>query len=1142
MPASYLRNRDYSRQFNWTEPLNDDILQCYIRAKSDPSKGYMKRMKNYWDELHPELSHFSVKQLREQATRVEKKRVANDNEQIRIQNQNIETVDELISQETVEPVNDQLPINNDQNITPAEPLDNTVVNNFDDEQLNILRVEYKNNYDLYVVKELSERVSIVNKKPIEKKLFSLIDVILKEHLESLPTIDFWQLNTSIYVAALTLNQHNGDIAEIEQQPAKKKYVPKWIVNLENTITSCRKLIAKLTVVINCKKLNSFTHKQRKLASFIERKFHTKNLRRLEFKLETLKHKLSATASKLRYQKRLNDRKQINRRFANNPKFIYRQMRGEQIIAKELPTKDDVENFWKGIWNKEGNFNQDANWLENLQTDYCSNARQKVYEIKKETVVKILKKLQMKKAAGPDLIGGFWYKKLESYIPFMTNLFESSFANEIEVPEWMAKARTVLTPKNKQTAIPKNYRPIACLNIMYKIFSGCLNVFLSDHCATNDIVTASQNGGKKNVWGTTEQLLLNKTILKEVKSRRRNLTTVWLDYKKAFDSVPHLWLIRALELAKVPDKIVNIIRSLTKIWSTQVHLSGETESIVTDPIHYKKGIFQGDSLSVILFVLSVNPLSHLLNKMKGYAAGHDQSLNVTHNFFVDDLKLYAGTQSNLNKLLDIVTTFSKDIDMQFGIDKCAYVKIVKGKQVSCKGKINVNGVEISPVADGDTYRYLGQDENVEFVGAINKERVTKELYQRCRKVWSSELSAYHKATAHNVFVTSVIVPTFGIIDWSIEDLKKIDIRIRKLMAMNSCFHRNSDVDRLYMTRFNGGRGLKSIQNMFESRIVSLKLHLERNRERNDIMNYIFTSEENNSNRLGQALIDEQQLQIDDQTKPRSASRQYIKAVQKKKSATYESKQVHGYIQRKTKCDTSIDSNQSQKWLQDKYLTSHFVAYACAIQEQEIATKYLISRRNKTKDDKCRLCKVAVEDITHVTSCCPLMSSRYYLPLRHDVVAKEIYRNHIKKHTGTDIDVNKLPDQSIEKIGDFEYWWNVPIQTATKIPFNKPDIVIWDKKSKVCSIVEISCPADVNVSRRTKEKIDKYGPLIRNMQMLYGEYKFSMVPIIIGCLGYVSKDLSNYLIEIGLEKNLIRKLESLTVSGTVKIVKSFLGFNI
>ena len=279
---------------------------------------------------------------------------------------------------------------------------------------------------------------------------------------------------------------------------------------------------------------------------------------------------------------------------------------------------------------------------------------------------------------------------------------------------------------------------------------------------------------------------------------------------------------------------------------------------------------------------------------------------------------------------MVTTFSKDIDMQFGADKCAYVKIVNGKQVSCKDKINVNNLEVTPIADGDTYRYLGQDENVEFVGVINKERVTKELYQRCRKVWSSQLSAYNKATAHKVFVTSVIVPTFGIIDWTIEDLKKIDIRIRKLMAMNGCFHPNSDVDRLYVTRFNGGRGLKSIQDMFESRIISLKLYLEQSRERSSVMRYIHTSEENNSNRVGRLLIDEQQLIIDDATKPRTAGRQYIKSVQKNKSKKYELKQVHGYIHRKVKGDPCIDSTNSQQWLRDKYLTSHFVAYACAIQ--------------------------------------------------------------------------------------------------------------------------------------------------------------------------------------------------------------------
>ena len=67
-----------------------------------------------------------------------------------------------------------------------------------------------------------------------------------------------------------------------------------------------------------------------------------------------------------------------------------------------------------------------------------------------------------------------------------------------------------------------------------------------------------------VWGTTEQLLLNKSVLKKVRNKKRNLYTVWLDYCKAFDSVPHEWLLYALKLAKVPEELILAIRELTKV--------------------------------------------------------------------------------------------------------------------------------------------------------------------------------------------------------------------------------------------------------------------------------------------------------------------------------------------------------------------------------------------------------------------------------------------------------------------------------------------------------------------------------------------------------------------------------------------------
>ena len=93
------------------------------------------------------------------------------------------------------------------------------------------------------------------------------------------------------------------------------------------------------------------------------------------------------------------------------------------------------------------------------------------------------------------------------------------------------------------------------------------------------------------------------------------------------------------------------------WRTKIHLYGETESIETSEIEYYKGILQGDMLSLILFVLSINPLSFILHKKEGYEIGKEKtstqnrdeayemeeqeiSTNLLHLFFVDDLKLYA----------------------------------------------------------------------------------------------------------------------------------------------------------------------------------------------------------------------------------------------------------------------------------------------------------------------------------------------------------------------------------------------------------------------------------------------------------------------------------------------------------------------
>ena len=258
--------------------------------------------------------------------------------------------------------------------------------------------------------------------------------------------------------------------------------------------------------------------------------------------------------------------------------------------------------------------------------------------------------------------------------------------------------------------------------------------------------------------------------------------------------------------------------------------------------------------MFLFILSVNPLPFLLNKLKGYSLGTGNNrINVTHNFFVDDLKLYGSTLDIIKKQLDFATAFSANIGMKFGEDKCTVMRVEKDNIINSDTPLKINNLKIKPIIEGVTYKYLGQDENINYSGPVNKERVSSEYLKRIRKIWKSELSAFNEQIARNCFAGPVLTPTFGILDWTLQDVKDIDIRTRKILNMTSNFNRNSDIDRLYIPRSMGGRGLRSIQTARDLRIISLKQHLENNKSRSAIMEKVYENETKKCIRVGNELL-------------------------------------------------------------------------------------------------------------------------------------------------------------------------------------------------------------------------------------------------------------------------------------------------
>ena len=123
-------------------------------------------------------------------------------------------------------------------------------------------------------------------------------------------------------------------------------------------------------------------------------------------------------------------------------------------------------------------------------------------------------------------------------------------------------------------------------------------------------------------------------------------------------------------------------------------------------------------------------------------------------------------------------------------------------------------------------------------------------------------------------------------------------------MIGSFHRNSDVDRLYVQRKKGGRGLKSIQVAYECRIISVMQHIRQNIKQNEYIDYVNIHEQDKIMRVGRELLE--QANVDDiiNVNPRTLSQRYLQSVLKSKHENFERKQLHGYVQKKSLLTTIL----------------------------------------------------------------------------------------------------------------------------------------------------------------------------------------------------------------------------------------------
>ena len=134
-------------------------------------------------------------------------------------------------------------------------------------------------------------------------------------------------------------------------------------------------------------------------------------------------------------------------------------------------------------------------------------------------------------------------------------------------------------------------------------------------------------------------------------------------------------------------------------------------------------------------------------------------------------------------------------------------------------------EIQELDQEGVYKYLGVDESDGVQHSKMKEKIRKEYNRRVRLILRTEINGRNKIEAINSLAVPVVQYRFGVIDWKISELKKIDTKTRKLLNMCKMLYPKADVERLYIPRKDGGRGLTDVETTFKKTKIGLDHYLK-----------------------------------------------------------------------------------------------------------------------------------------------------------------------------------------------------------------------------------------------------------------------------------------------------------------------------
>jgi len=414
-----------------------------------------------------------------------------------------------------------------------------------------------------------------------------------------------------------------------------------------------------------------------------------------------------------YVKTRNDYKQLIR----NKKRDYRQAKTKAIV-------DNLSNgqlFWKQIralnfkTRVSPNIDLDA-WVQYFKQIYsneCYTSEDVLYteedptgdfsamdsEISLDEILSSIKSLKVGKAPGDDKVLGEMLKCSANVIlPYLGKLF-NAILQKTQFPSIWTRSIIVPLHKGGSYDTPDNYRGISLTSTLSKVFLHIITQRLQAWADDNDLIGEEQAGFRKG-YSTIDNIFILQGFIQKYLSRQRKLYVMFVDFKKAFDTVSRSTLEGTLKTSNIGGKIGKLIRSMYESVRCCIRCpNGNSEYF-----ECTSGLKQGCKTSPIIFSMLMSILS------KTIIRNGKHGLQILPNdaelftlLFADDLVLLSDTVIGLQNQINNMRKASESLGLAVNTNKTKVVVFRCGGYLAAHERWFLGDEQLEVVTQ---YKYLG----------------------------------------------------------------------------------------------------------------------------------------------------------------------------------------------------------------------------------------------------------------------------------------------------------------------------------------------------------------------------------------------------------------------------------------------------